>query len=73
MCSGPRWSTSPAPCSSITTASSFRIEEHETAENLSFFCFGSHPEAWDFVAAYGKEHLLTPPEGYLIELIGSLY
>lgn len=57
----------------IAFASSFRIEEHETAENLSFFCFGSHPEAWDFVAAYGKEHLLTPPEAHLIELIGSLY
>ena len=57
----------------IAFASSFRIEEHEAAEDLSFFCFGSHPEAWDFVAAYGKEHLLTPPEGYLIELIGSLY
>lgn len=57
----------------IAFASSFRIEEHETAENLSFFCFGSHPETWDFVAAYGKEHLLTPPEAHLIELIGSLY
>ena len=35
--------------------------------------FGTRPEAWDFVAAYGKEHLLTPPEASLIELIGALY
>lgn len=57
----------------IAFASSFRIEEHETAGELSFFSFGTRPEAWDFVAAYGKEHLLTPPEAFLIDLIGSLY
>lgn len=57
----------------IAFASSFRIEEHETAKDLSFFSFGTRPEAWDFVAVYGKEHLLTPPEASLIELIGALY
>ena len=57
----------------VAFASNFRIEEHASADRISLFCFGDHPETWDFVAAFGKDYSPAPPDRYLIELIQSLY
>ena len=57
----------------VAFASSFRIEEHETADKISIFSFGEQPEAWDFVAAYKQDYLVPQPARFLINLIGSLY
>lgn len=54
-------------------ASSFRIEKHETADKISFFSFGEHPEVWDFVAAYKQDYLVSQPARFLINLVGALY
>lgn len=57
----------------VAFASSFRIEEHETADRISIFSFGDQPEAWDFVAAYKPDYLAPQPARFLVDLIGSLY
>ena len=57
----------------VAFASSFRIEKHETADKISFFSFGEHPEVWDFVAAYKQDYLVSQPARFLINLVGALY
>lgn len=57
----------------VAFASSFRIEDHETADRISIFSFGEQPEVWDFIAAYQKDYLMPQPGRYLINLMGSLY
>lgn len=57
----------------VAFASSFRIEDHETADKISIFSFGEQPEVWDFVAAYKNDYFVTQPARALINLIHALY
>lgn len=48
-------------------ASSFRIEEHESAKNLDLFSIGDEITEWDFVAAFPKGYKIRRPVQYLID------
>lgn len=56
----------------VAFASSYRIEEHATANNLNIFSFGNDLVAWDVVAACRKEHQLDEPVRHLIHLISEV-
>lgn len=57
----------------VAFASSFRIEEHETADMISVFSFGEQPVLWDFVVAYKQDYEVSQAARFLINLVRSLY
>ncbi|MDL2300984.1 LysR family transcriptional regulator [Lachnospiraceae bacterium OttesenSCG-928-D06] len=57
----------------IAFASSFRIEEHESAKDIHIFSFGEGIIDWDFVVAYQKDYIVEKPAQYIIELIKGLF
>ena len=56
----------------VAFASSFRIEEHESAKDIHIFSIGEYVNAWDFVVAYQKDFRVDKPVQYIIELIKGL-
>lgn len=56
----------------VAFASSFRLEEHQQAENLDIFSIGDAMTEWDFVAARRNECEMKRPMGYLKRLMGEL-
>lgn len=55
----------------VAFASSYRIEEHATANDLNIFSFGDELVTWDVVAACRKDYLLDGPARHLIHLISE--
>lgn len=56
----------------VAFASSYRIEEHATARDLSIFSFGSEPVEWDVVAVFRKDDCVDCPMQHLLHLISEL-
>lgn len=56
----------------VAFASSYRIEEHATAKDLSIFSFGSEPVEWDVAAAFRRDYQITGPLEYLLRLISEM-